>query len=488
MTEPAAETSTSETSAEGARLVRGLGVWQATALNVTMVVGAGVFITIPPMLANVAGPWALLGWLLAGLLIICDGFVWSELGASLPGSGGSYRYLLESYGSKTWGRLTAFLFIWQFLISAPLELGSGLIAVATFAAAIHPDVLAFNSSHTVEYVLIAGTNLKMRFGPAQVFAFLLGAVLIGLQYRKVRGVGNLTVALWVGVLGCLFWVLIEGLLRFRPEIAFDFGHPAVHLQDPPADLPFKLGAVMILALYSYFGYYNVCYVGDEVREPSRTIPRAILASCLIIVVLFVGVHLAMLGTVPWREVPLDDEAAVFSLPAEFMRRIHGDWAAAAVTLLLVWCCAGSVFAGLLGSSRVPYGAAVQGHFFQSFAAVHPRHQFPHRSLLLMGGLTLLWSFFDLQSIINALVVTRILEQFIGQGVGLLILRRRRPDIPRPYRMPLYPLPCIVALFGWGFVYLSSGLLYITIAAVTLVAGVVAFGIWSHRQRTWPFET
>src|SRR3954454_10493944 len=100
-----------------------------------MIVGAGVFITIPLMLKELPGPWALLGWLIAGALILVDGLIWSELGAALPGSGGSYLYLLESYGPKRWGRLTAFLFIWQFMLSGPLELASGLIAMDVFSQA-----------------------------------------------------------------------------------------------------------------------------------------------------------------------------------------------------------------------------------------------------------------------------------------------------------------------------------------------------------------
>src|SRR5947209_11030339 len=119
-------------------LQRHFGLLQATALNVTMIVGAGVFITIPLMLKVLPGPYALLGWLGAGALILVDGLIWSELGAALPGSGGSYLYLLECYGRERWGRLMAFLFIWQFLISGPLEVGSGLIAISTFATQVTP--------------------------------------------------------------------------------------------------------------------------------------------------------------------------------------------------------------------------------------------------------------------------------------------------------------------------------------------------------------
>jgi amino acid transporter len=183
----------------------------------------------------------------------------------------------------------------------------------------------------------------------------------------------------------------------------------------------------------------------------------------------------------------DDALQTYSLPAEFMETAHGRWAAILVTLLLVWSCFGSAFAALLGYSRIPYGAARYGHFFSALGRVHPVHRIPHLSLLLVGGLTLFWSFFDLQDVIDALLTTRILEQFIGQIFAVMLLRRHRPDLARPYRMWLYPLPCAVALVGWLFVYFTNKPKFILLGVATLAAGVVAFLIWSHHTRRWPFD-
>src|SRR5262245_19535243 len=127
-------------------LERRLGLLHATALNITMIVGAGVFATIPLMLVKVPGPYAILGWVAAGLLMLVDGLIWSELGASLPGSGGTYLFLLESFGRERWGRLMAFLFIWQFLISGPLEVASGLIAIAQFSNGLSPAFAELNET------------------------------------------------------------------------------------------------------------------------------------------------------------------------------------------------------------------------------------------------------------------------------------------------------------------------------------------------------
>jgi amino acid transporter len=463
------------------QLRRGIGPFQATALNVTLIVGAGVFVTIPQMLGVLPGPYALLGWLASGLLIFIDGQIWSELGAALPGSGGSYQYLLECYGRQRWGRLMAFLFIWQFLLSGPLEIGSGLVAIAQFAGALSPEFQEFNRQHSWSFTLWEAQGLKVTFGPARLIGFGCGVLIIALLWLDITKLGWLTVTFWVGVMGAIFWVLVEGGSRFDAGRAFDFSGPAS--QWPP-QFAASLGGAMILAMYSYLGYYNVCYIGDEVRDPGRTIPRSIFWSCLTVTVLFAGIHLALLGTVSWQSVPTGDDS--YSLPAEFMGRIHGPWAVLLMGLLLVWCCFGSVFAGLLGYSRIPYGAAVNGHFFSAFAAVHPRQRIPHLSLLLVGGLMLLWSFFDLANIINALITTRILEQFVAQAVGVILLRRRRPDLYRPYKMVLYPLPSLLALVGWLYLYASAGLLFIGLGAVTLVAGVAAFLIWSWRTGGWPF--
>jgi amino acid transporter len=465
-------------------LRRHFGLLQATALNVTMIVGAGVFGTIPLMLLDLPGPWALLGWLGSGALILVDGLVWSELGAALPGSGGSYLYLLESYGREHWGRLMAFLFVWQFLLSGPLEIASGLILMAQFSTQLSPAFGDFDKAHTATLTLWAAQKLAVSFGPSRLIGLGAGALILVLLYRRVSALGRLTVTFWLGVLAVIAWILIEGAAHFDSAKAFAPPDPGTQI-----DLFRGLAAAMVLAMYSYLGYYNVCYVGDEVRDPGRTIPRSILLSALVVVLLFAGLHLAMLGVVSWRDLPTTrEEAENVSLAAKFMESLHGTghWTVALVTLLLVWSCFGSAFAGLLGYSRIPYGAARYGHFFSALGKVHRVHLIPHVSLLAVGGLVLFWSFFDLQNVINALIVTRILEQFVAQAVGVMVLRRTRPELARPFRMWLYPLPCLLALAGWLYLYAAAGWLFIGLGLATLAAGVVAFLLWSRQARAWPF--
>jgi amino acid transporter len=451
-----------------------------------MIVGAGVFVTIPLMLGKLPGPFALLGWVACGLLIILDGQVWSELGAALPGSGGSYRYLLECYGRQRWGRLMAFLFVWQFLISGPLEIASGLIAAATFLAGATREIADFDADWTWKLDLIHDAGLAITVSPSRLATFGLGVVLLVLLYQRITALGRLTIAIWMGVLAIIVWILVEGLLHADLSVAFDFSATAAAWPD---DLGIGLGQAMLLAMYAYLGYYSVCYMGDEVRNPAWTIPRSILLSAGLVCLLFVGLHVAMVGVVPWQGIPTTPPAVDdYNLPAEFMGQLHNDWARIAVTALLIWSCAGSVFAGLLGYSRIPFGAARYGHFFAVFGAVHPRLRIPHQSLLLIGGLTLFWTFFDLGNVINALLVTRILEQFIGQIIGLMLLRRLQPERPRPYRMWLYPLPCLLALAGWLYLYFSAGPLFIGLGLATLLTGVEVFFLWSWRTRGWPFKS
>jgi amino acid transporter len=464
-------------------LKRHFGLWQATALNVTMIVGAGIFLVIPPILQKVPGPAALLAWLAVGALALVDGLIWSELGAALPGSGGSFVYLLECYGPRGWGRLMAFLFIWQFLLSGPLELASGLIAVDSFAQAASPALAEWNHAWTWKWVL--WNDLGMTFSPVRLGCAGLGGLLVFLLYRRVESLGRLTLLFGAGVLVAAAWIIVAGAFHFDPARAFAAPTAA---DTPEGPFALRLGRAMVLALYSYLGYYNICYLGGEVRDPGRTIPRAILLSAAFVCLLFVALHLAMLGQVPWQEARAAwQKDQSYNLPAEFMARVQGDTAARVLLGLLIVSCLASVFSGLLGYSRIPYGAARTGHFFSVLGRVHPGHRIPHVSLLLVGALTLFWSFFDLQAVIDMLVSTRLLVQFCAQAAGLMLLRHRQPFLQRPFRVPLYPWPCLLALCGWLALWLATGTEYVTFGLATLGAGLVAFLAWSWHGRTWPFN-
>jgi amino acid transporter len=231
----------------------------------------------------------------------------------------------------------------------------------------------------------------------------------------------------------------------------------------------------------------VCYIGGEVREPGRTIPRSILISLVGVALIYLLINLAILGVISWREfVPAEEHPAARFIVSVFMERLYGGTVAKLFTALICWTAFGSVFALLLGYSRIPYAAALDGGFFRAFARLHPTRHFPHVSLLTVGALAIGCSFFPLDTVIAALLTTRIVVQFLGQIGALVLLRRHRPDLARPFRMWLYPLPCFVALAGWLFVLATTDPRVLLYGAGSLTLGVVAFLFWARHNRRWPF--
>jgi amino acid transporter len=446
-------------------LVRHFSTLQATALNMSNMIGIGPFITIPLLMSAMGGPQALFGWLIAVLIVIPDGMVWSELGASLPGSGGSYVYLREGFGSKTYGRLMAFLFIWQFILSGPLEIASGYIGFAQYLGYVWKGMTPAQTSLVV---------------------VIVGLVNIILLYRRITHIGKLTVSLWVGTMLTVLAVVVTGAMHFDPQKAFDF---------PPNAFNFTtgfflgLGSAATVGIYDYLGYYDICYLGDEVKNPGRTIPRSVIISVISVAAIYIAINLSIIGVVPWREFVPAEAAKPASdfIVSVFMERVYGPGVATAFTVMVLWTAFGSVFALLLGYSRIPFAAARDGYFFRVFSRLHPRGRFPYVSLVVIGVIAIVCSFFPLSTVISALIVTRILVQFIGQIFAVTLLRKNRPDLPRPYRMWLYPLPSFVAFVGWLFIFATSGWQIILFGLGTLLLGVACFFLWSWRVRGWPFE-
>ena len=437
---------------------------QATALNMTNMMGVGPFITIPLLMTALGGPQAMLGWLVALLIVIPDGMVWSELGSAMPGSGGSYVYLREGFGREKWGRLAAFLFIWQFILSGPLEIASGYIGFSQYLGYLWPALT------TLQFALIAAG---------------VGLLNLVLLYRPIGSLGPLTVALWVGSLLTTAAVIITGVGHFDARVAFDF---------PPGAFNFSLGflvglgAASRIGIYDYLGYYDICYIGDEVKDPSRVIPRSILVSIVLVAIIYMLINLSIIGVVPWREfVPAADHPQSRFIVSVFMEKIYGRGVATFFTAAILWTALGSVFALLLGYSRIPYAAANDGYFFKAFGRLHPTKAFPYISVLVVGAASILCSFFSLGLVIDALITTRILVQFIGQIGALAVLRRQGKARAGTYRMWFYPLPSLIALAGWIFVFATSDVQVILFGLMTLVIGVLVFGIWSWRARSWPFS-
>ncbi len=446
-------------------LRRRLSLVQAVSLNMGMMVGVGPFITIPPFLATLGGPHAMVGWLLGALVAIADGMVWSELTAAFPGSGGTFHFYDAIFGRSTTGRLLKFLFVWQFLFSGPLELASGAIGLGNYAG------FYWGTLKTTAWTLPLGGANAWVVTWGQVAASGAMLAVVALAYRRIEVAGRLMVVLWVGMLATVAFVIVAGLTRFQPSLAFDFPPDAWRLNGRFA---FGLGAALGIAMYDFLGYYQVCYLGDEVADPERTIPRAILISAVAVASIYLTMNISILGVVPWRKVIASQHIA-----SDFMLLRFGPGAARVVTAMILWTGATSIFAGILSYSRVPYAAARSGHFFRALAATHPTGDFPHRSLLLIGLTSAAVCFFSLETVIAALLTSRILIQFVGQ-IGTVFYLRTRPELVERlrFRMPLFPIPALLSLAGWLYVFSTTSAETLLFGVVSLVCGVAAFGAWS----------
>ncbi|MGB9104015.1 MAG: APC family permease [Terriglobales bacterium] len=469
-------------------LIRGVGLVNATALNMIDMIGVGPFITMPLIVSAMGGPQAMLGWILGAFFAMCDGLVWAELGAALPGSGGSYRYLKEIYGPKRLGRLLSFLFIWQLSFSAPLSIASGCIGLAQYGSYYWPALERTLAGRDFRLVLPLLGPLEARVvvtaGTLVAIAAVIAAVL--LLYRKITVIGWISRLLWIGVIGTVLWIIFAGLTHFNAARAFSFPAGAFHLTH---EFFLGLGAAMLVATYDYWGYYNICFLGGEVKDPGRTIPRALLLSIALVACLYVVMNISIVGVLPWQELQSAAHSGTrFYVASTFMERIYGPWAARVVTVLIMWTAFASVFSLLLGYSRVPYAAALDGNYFRAFARVHPEGKFPHVSMLALGAVAIAACFLRLADIIAALVVIRIMIQFLFQTVGIIVLRVRRPDLPRPFRMWLYPVPALLATMGFLFVLVERKhfLKEIRYAVVLLIAGIVVYMVRSLRRKEWPF--
>jgi amino acid transporter len=452
-------------------LQRRLGLLQAVSLNMSLMVGIGPFITIPAFVDKMGGPQAMAGWVLGALIALADGLIWCELAVAFPGSGGTYHFFDAAYGESTTGRLLKFLFVWQFFFSGPLEIATGAIGLTKYVAYFFP---ALGRTAWVWPAVFPGMNANVFW--SQVAAMGIMALVTLLAYRRIEVAGRLMVILWVGMLVTVGWVIFVGAAHFDRALAFDFPEDAWRLDRRHLA---GLGMALGIAMYDFLGYYQICYLGDEVADPARTLPRSILISVVAVSLLYLTMNVSIMGVIPWREVVASEHVA-----SDLMLRVYGGQAAALVTILIVWTALASIFAGLLGYSRVPYASARAGHFFRYFAKTHPTGQFPHRSLMLIGGVAIAACLFELETVIAALLTSRILIQFVGQILTVFLLRTRiGHGRVLPFRMPLFPLPALVALAGWFFVFGSSEWQVLAYGLGTLQVGVEAFAIWDHLRRS-----
>ncbi len=445
------------------KLQRSLGLFQSTVINMIDMVGIGPFVTLPIVMGLMGGMF-LYAWIAGAILSLVDAMIWSELGAAYPLAGGSYNFLKEAYGKNGMGRMMSFLYIWQTIIQAPLVAASAAIGFAQYLG----------------YLVHLGE-------PEQKLVSASVIVLVTvLLYRKIDSIGKIAVLLWMGVIVTIGWIVIGGIAHgnfLQPlrdiNVDFSWGHLA----------SFAFGQACIKSIYSYLGYYNVCHLGAEIKNPGKNIPRSMFISVIGIAILYLAMNTSVASVISWQEVKQWQDAGVNNfVVSTFIERLYGKAAANTATVMILWVALASLFAVMLGYSRVPYAAAADGSFFKIFARLHPTRNFPYVSLLVMAAFAFVFSMlFRMSDVISGILAMRIIVQFIGQAVGVILLRKRNGTKSLPYKMPLYPLPVIVAVILWLMVFYATGKGVISSFLLVFGTGLIVYFIYAKMQNQWPYK-
>ncbi|MEP7255776.1 MAG: amino acid permease [Ferruginibacter sp.] len=445
------------------KLQRGLGLFQSTVLNMIDMVGIGPFVTLPIVMGLMGGMF-LYAWIAGAILSLIDAMIWSELGAAYPLAGGSYNFLKEAYGKNGMGRMMSFLYVWQTIIQAPLVAASAAIGFSQYLGyLVHLDVW---QQKLVSAVVI-------------VFVTIL-------LYRKIDSIGKIGVLLWTGVILTLGWIIVGGIahgnfLQPLKDINTDFSWGQL--------ASFLFGQACIKTVYSYLGYYNVCHLGGEIKDPGKNIPRSMFISVIGIAILYISMNMSVSSVIPWQEIKQWQDAGINTfVVSTFIERLYGNAAANTITIMILWVALASLFAVMLGYSRVPYAAAIDGAFFKVFGKLHPTKNFPYVSLLVLAGFAFVFSLlFKMKHVIDGILAMRIMVQFIGQAAGVILLRKRNGTKHLPYKMPLYPLPVILVIAMWLFIFYATGLTIILSFLIVFVSGLIVYFIYAKFQKQWPYK-
>lgn len=451
--------------------VRRIGLFQGVAINMSQMCGIGPFVTIPLMVASFGGPHAVIGFVAGAILALADGLIWAELGASLPRAGGSYVYLRQAFQYRT-GKLMPFLFVWTAMLYFPLAMSTGIVGFVQYLGYLWPDMTQTQGDLTGIGIIV---------------------LVVALLWGRVENLARITAVMWCVMLAAVALVILAAFTHFSPDRAFTYPAHAFELTTNHFWIGFAAG--LTIGFYDYGGYNTTAYMGAEIKNPGRVMPRSIIYSILGIMVIYLLLQIGTLGVINWKDMLDPDNTASSSIASAVLEKTWGKGAADTATVLVLITAFASVFTGLMGGSRIPYDAARDRVFFRSFAILHPRHRFPVLGLLAMGVMGaigfLIGRHTDLQTIIQLLTTVMVLVQGFGQVAAVTVLRRRQPTLRRPYRMWLYPLPSVVALIGWLVIYgyadkNSPGRHPIEWSLAWVGLGCLAFVLWARFEKTWPF--
>ncbi|MFB8007624.1 APC family permease [Nocardia sp. NPDC056000] len=460
------------------QLPRSIGPFQATAINMSQMVGIGPFVTIPLMVAAFGGPHAVIGFVAGAVLALADGLIWAELGAAMPGTGGTYVYLKQAFQYRT-GRLMPFLFVWTAMLFIPLIMSTGVQGLVQYLTYLWPS---------------------MSDTQGDIVGVAVVALVIALLWRRVASIGKISVVMWTVMIISVAAVILASFTHFHPDMAFTWPEHAIDLGSNTFWLGFASG--LTIGIYDYLGYNTSAYLGGELKNPGRVLPRSIIFAILGVMSIYLLMQIGVLGVTNWKDMLDPDNVASRSVASAVLETTMGKGAAQVVTGLILITAFASVFTGLLGGSRVPFDAAHDRVFFKAFGRLHPKYEFPVLGLIAMGVVTaggfLLARHIGtsathppLAVLISLLTTVMVIVQALAQIAAVIVLRRRQPDLVRPYKMFLYPLPAIVAAVGWLVIYgyadkSNPGVHPIEWSLAWVALGGIAFLIWARAEKVWPF--
>ena len=414
-------------------LQRVLGLWSAISIVIGTVIGSGVFL-VPSAMIHFVGSVRLLFlvWAVAGLLSLFGALTYAELAAAMPEAGGEYVYLGAAYG-PFWG----YLYGWtQFWVAK-----SG--SIATLAAGFYTYLTAFFPILGVSILVLpwhigpGGSRLEIHYG--QLVAIALILILAAVNYVGVRSGGNVQVFVTVVKMALIAGVIVVGILFGKGN----FEHFTMSITGVGGITGFF--AAMVSALWAYDGWNNVSMVSSEIRNPQRNLPRSLIVGTAAVILTYILINIAYFYVLNPSQV-----AASHRVAADMMSHVYGRAAAGAVTIAVLISIFAALNGSILAGSRVPYAMARDGLFFRTAAAVHPKFRTPGHAMILLclwSSVVVLSGWFD--DLYNFVIFGSWIL-YLMTAVSLFVLRRKRPDLERPYRVIGYPIVpvlfvCVAAL-------------------------------------------
>ena len=419
-------------------LRRVLGPWSAASIVIGTIIGSGIFLVPTAMIAHVGSvKLVFVVWVVGGLLSLFGALSYAELSAAMPEAGGEYVYLSEAYG-PVWGFLYGWTQTWVAKSGSIASMATGFFY---YAANFHPEL---DQALCVVPLPLGpgGGPLEIRFGQLLAVAVIMGLAVV--NYFGVKFGGGVQVAVTATKIGLLAAIIIIGLGSGRGNAA----NLASSVPVPGGMAGFF--AALVAALWAYDGWNNLSMAGSEVKRPQRNLPLALIGGTLSAMGIYIAINLAYFCVLPAAAVASSDRVA-----AEMMRRILGNPGAAAVSIAAMI----SIFAALNGSiltgSRVPYAMARDGRFFRPIGKVNRAHGTPGVSILVLSAWASLLVFSGRYEQLFTYVIFASWILYGMTAAAVIVLRRKRPGLARPYRTPGYPLTPILFVFGSFCVVLST---------------------------------